>query len=239
MQAGRFLFGMIEDMQELTDIYRSGRLHHAYVIEDGESARAELLRFIEEELGMPVRGNPDVHVRQYDSFGIDDSREIQRIESSRAVGGDKKIFVLSLNSMTREAQNALLKLFEEPTDGAHFFVLMSIVEALLPTLRSRVQIIRRKGSEPDLQFALQFLKSSPAERLALIADMIESKDKAQAIEFVSGLEAALYAGVKFNAGFVPIAAFEEIRDVRSYLGDRSSSVKILLEHLSVVLPIVT
>lgn len=224
-------------MQELYDMHRSRRLHHAYVIEDGGEARAELLRFVEEGLGIAVRGNPDVHVRQYDVFGIDDGRDIQGLQSKRAIDGGAKIFILSINSMTREAQNALLKLFEEPTAGTHFFVLMQTTETLLPTLRSRVHIIRSAGRELNLDFARQFLKSSPAERLALIADTIESKDKAHAIELVNGLEAVLYAqgGVQGASS----EAFEEIRDTRSYLTDRSSSVKMLLEHLSVILPIVT
>ena len=73
--------------------------------------------------------------------------------------------------------------------------------------------------------------------MALIADTIESKDKAHAIELVNGLEAVLYAqgGVQGASS----EAFEEIRDTRSYLTDRSSSVKMLLEHLSVILPVIT
>ena len=94
---------------------------------------------------------------------------------------------------------------------------------------------------PKYSFTKQFLSSSPAERLALISDIIEAKDKQEALSLVNSLEVELYAKSGFSKGFglgenIPTEAFETLQSTRSYLGDRSSSVKILLEHLSVTLP---
>ena len=158
--------------------------------------------------------------------------------------GDKKIFILHVHSITREAQNALLKTFEEPTEGTHFFLLIPKASVLLETLLSRVQVIQGSAGETSpltQQLAKQFLSSSPRERLALISDIIEAKDKREALALVDGLEAALYgqSSLGKNTGGVeniPVEAFETLQSVRSYLNDRSSSVKILLEHLSVMLP---
>jgi hypothetical protein len=102
---------------------------------------------------------------------------------------------------------------------------------------------KRKGGE-DSFFAKKFLSFNPAERLALISEIIETKNKQEAISLVNNLEAELYEQsdlTKHIEGVenIPVEAFEELQDVRSYLNDRSSSVKILLEHLSVTLPKVT
>ncbi len=212
-------------------------LHHAYVIEGGEEVEAELLQYINDTLCIETRGNPDVHIRFHEVFGIDDGRAIQVLESRKAVVADKKIFVLRMHSITREAQNALLKTLEEPTTGTHFFIIISSAEVLLPTLLSRVQVIENTEKETSL-FAQQFLSSTSAERLALISEIIEAKDKQEALSLVNGLEVALYSKNGFNAEMetVPVEAFEALQSVRSYLGDRSASVKILLEHLSVTLP---
>ncbi len=220
-------------------------LHHAYVIEGGESIKEQLLQYVEDSLGMKTRGNPDIYIREHDVFGIADGREIQRFESNRPIHGDKKIFILLFKSVTLEAQNSLLKTFEEPTVGTHFFIITPSSENLLKTLLSRVHVIQgtEKNKAPSI-FAKKFLASHPADRLALIADIIESKDKHEAIELVNGLEVGLYKHnhTKRPAGTISSQdeiAFESLRDVRSYLNDRSSSVKILLEHLSVTLPRIT
>lgn len=215
-------------------------LHHAYVIEGGEDTQIELLQYIKDVLGIETRGNPDVHIREHDVFGIDDGRAIQTLESMKAVVSDKKIFILRINSITHEAQNALLKTFEEPRKGTHFFIIIPSAENLLKTLLSRVHVILKKEKETSL-LAKQFLSSHPAERLALISDIIESKDKQRALGLVNGLEMELYANSNFKSPAGAISsqdeiAFEALSSTRSYLRDRSPSVKILLEHLSVTLP---
>lgn len=219
-------------------------LHHAYVIEGGEDSKDKLLTYIE-GLGITVVGNPDVHIREYDVFGIDDGRALQALESKRAAAGDTKIFIIQINSMTREAQNALLKTFEEPTAGTHFFLLIPSSGILLETLLSRVQRIDMGMSagttSSSSAFAKQFLVSSAAERLALITDIIEAKDKQEALSLVNGLEQELYEQSTLGKNIsgvenISTEAFESLQSVRSYLHDRSSSVKILLEHLSVTLP---
>lgn len=214
-------------------------LHHAYVIEGGDSIKDKLLQYIE-GLGITTKGNPDVHVREYNVFGIDDGRAIQALESKKAVIADKKIFILHINSITREAQNSLLKTFEEPTSGTHFFILIPSANVLLETLLSRVQVIKMKENS-NSHFAKQFLSASPAERLALITEIIESKDKQEAISLVNSLEGELYTQSDFSKNIggvehITTESFEALQSVRSYLNDRSSSVKILLEHLSVTLP---
>ena len=229
-------------------------LHHAYVIEGGEGIKEKLLKFIE-GLGIKTKGNPDVYIREFDVFGINDGRAVQALESNKAVIADKKIFILRVNSITREAQNALLKTFEEPTAGTHFFLIIPSANVLLDTLISRVQVVDMKeyssekfsdksNESAGSIFAKQFLSSSPAERLALISDIIESKDKQEALFLVNSLETELY--IKGSMGNlekdinkednIPTEVFESLQSTRSYLNDSSSSVKLLLEHLSVTLP---
>ena len=51
------------------------------------------------------------------------------------------ILIDDIDTMSREAQNAFLKLLEEPPTHAYFIVTTHAPEALLPTIVSRVQII--------------------------------------------------------------------------------------------------
>ncbi len=226
-------------MRELTESFeRSGNLHHAYLIEgERESARLSLLAFLGDALGIPVRGNPDVYVAEYETFGIDEGRYLQGLESMKAVGGGKKIFIIAFRTMTREAQNALLKLFEEPTDGTHFFLITDSAAALLPTFRSRLAIVTRPR-HLDLggtKIAKAFLAAEPAKRIDLFKQILEKKDKTTLTQFLSALETFL-RGKGQEALALNANALGELERVRGYLDDSGSSPKMLLEHLAIVTP---
>lgn len=235
-------------MRELADTYnKTGTLHHAYCIEgDTEASVSALADFLNEALGMNMRGNPDVWHAVFETFGIDESRELIERQSRKAISGGKKIFIIGTASITREAQNALLKVFEEPQGDAHFFLCVPSVEVLLPTLRSRMLVLSRDSSTEKKRNEHgaggrinpeAFLATPLPERLALLKGTVDSKDKSQAMEFLNTLESALYVspGAVENR---PVAAFEEIMLCRGYLRDSASSPKMLLEHLALTLPIV-
>lgn len=215
-------------MESLADIFKkSGNLHHAYILEgEREVIREPLLLFIQEKLKHPTQGNPDFWHERHDSFSIEQARNLREVQMNKAFSEGRKIFVLETSGITVEAQNALLKVFEEPTPMTHFFIIMPSVETLLPTLRSRVQILKGEYSA-SAKSAKEFLARSPAERIAYVADIIEDKDKHQALALVQDLISFLGKDPHKNS-----ASLAQIFDVRKYLNDRSASLKLLLEHLS-------
>lgn len=226
-------------MKILTETYKkTGTIHHAYALE-GERAEVMLglFKFLEEDFGISLKNNPDFFYQEFETFTIDDSRALQERYSRRAIA-NKKIFIISTRFMTNEAQNSLLKIFEEPVEGAHFFLIMPNVEVLMPTLRSRLVVVDRTaqgsdGSQSNSEFkslAKKFLLAGAAERLGLVKNIIEEKDKSKAIDFVTALEQALAARLK-NAPTENAESLSEILRVKKYLHDRAPSVKLLLEHL--------
>ena len=243
-----FYSQMFTYMQAIFDSYKKGGvLHHAYLISGTTGdVMPELKVLISRELGFVTVGNPDFWVGEFETFGIDDSRAIKELQSRRSFAGERKIFVLCAHFFTREAQNSLLKVFEEPTAHTHFFIITPNTESLLPTLKSRLFLITphrhqesQESSRNDEAFsARDFLKRSRAKRLELLKDIIESKDKNRAILFLNELEHALYQ-VSAKGGSMTKdvrETFTEIGTYRSYLNDRSPSIKILLEHIALTAP---
>jgi len=217
---------------------QSGIKHHAYLLEGAkESILEELHSFLESELKFPTKANPDFWSGKFDTFGIDDGRSIKRAQSLVSAG-DRKVFVITTNFFTREAQNSLLKMFEEPTDNTHFFVVMPNSESLLPTLKSRLLTISR--SDLDIVksdgVAVDFIKSSKGKRLDLLKNIVDSKDKQMAIEFLNNLEFLLHEKLGNKIPEKYVFVFEEIIKARGYLNDRSPSIKMLLEHIAIILP---
>jgi len=233
-------------MQTIIDIYKkTGSLHHAYLIEGKkEDVFAALHDMFENEMNFPTRGNPDFWCGEFDTFGIDDGREIKERQTREPIAHDLKIFIISANSLTTEAQNSLLKVFEEPTEGTHFFIITQNADTLLPTLRSRMYVISRQKSDlrqtdTDQVPAVDvdsFLKSAKAKRLLLLEDIIREKDKTAAIFFLNELEVALHNKFGSDVSKSEFEAFKEIIMGKKYLNGRAPSVKMILEHIVLVTP---
>lgn len=218
--------------------------HHAYLLIGSDSTRTELISILEKKHKIPQRANPDFFDRQYDNFTIDDAREVKAFHGTRPIGesglpaqAGKKIFILMMSGITSEAQNALLKLLEEPAEYAHFFIIVPSAHLLLPTVKSRLLIIESdmKDEEPDKELkkeAEEFLAMSPAKRLEEIKSLMdaigkEKKKKQDAIEFLNAVEQAIYRtkGVKEGK-----KALESVATIRQYVNDRAPSLKMLLEY---------
>jgi hypothetical protein len=217
--------------------------HHAYGIVSSTSVRLDIISFLQREHSIVARGNPDLFVQKYEVLTIDDARGLKTAHSTRPFSskndkngkGGRKFFIIEVDSITHEAQNALLKIFEEPNEYAHFFLIIPSEELLLPTLRSRLFMVRTRATlVPNTRSLLvqDFLASSPAERIAFVdklaADISDGKkSKSVAIEFCGNLSRYLRKdGIDKNLkGLVAISQAE------SFLRDRAPSVKQLLEYV--------
>jgi len=229
------------------------KLHHAYCLEGKrEFILNELLKFLENVFKFRTKGNPDFYYGDFDTLGIDEGRAINEMQSRKAVSAPRRIFVIAANFITMETQNSLLKMFEEPAGGAVFFLIISSASILLPTLRSRMMIVNlSKGAEiggtrksaisENVFDAKKFIESVAGERLAMvkkITDKIADEEisRSVAIEFLNGVEMEiLNKSGSSEAKKKNLFIFEEIDKCRNYAGDRSPSIKTLLEHIAVIL----
>lgn len=217
--------------------------HHAFVIEaEAEEGIATAQAWVEKELGMKIAGNPDVVVMQYGLLSVDGARRVTELAAGAAFRGETKAVIISASRAYHEAQNALLKVFEEPPAGTYLFLILPSLGGLLPTLRSRVQILENKESkikDKGENLAEEFMKASGEERSAIIKRLTSGKDDEQkrelrdeAIAIVNGIEAAAYA----QSATKNAALLSDIATLRTHLYDRSAPVKMILEHLSLVIP---
>jgi len=232
-------------------------LHHAYLIEGRKDTGDKLISYLEQK-GIKCRGSSNFYRITNPNFGIEDSHNIKFFQSQNVTGSEKKIVIIEAEFFTNEAQNALLKVLEEPSPGSHFFIITPNKDNLLVTLRSRMEYVRTKcpgynrGTEKSLskdkqKEAVNFLKENPKKRLDIVKDMIDAlKDKSEEgtkntiLEFLNSLETLLFNRHKsegINLSKDKIFIFEEIANCRKYLSDRSASVKMLLEHLAFILPV--
>lgn len=220
--------------------FHKDALHHAYFIDgDSDIVLPQLFAFIKNDLGIVFEGNPDAHVFTYDTFGIDEGRYVKAQQSVQAFDGGKKIFVIVFNTITHEAQNSLLKVFEEPTAHTHFFLVSNSSSRLLPTLKSRLVIIHGDVSKEGVEkMGEAFLMATLSERVALITEIAEEKDKQKALVIVQQI-IDIYAHKKLRIDFTKQEreTLQQLLAIEGYIEDRSSSIKMLLEHIAHIFPV--
>ncbi len=193
--------------------------------------------------GIETESNPDLYVRHYRQFGIDDAQELRARVATRALG-DRRVFVVSTGGMTSEAQNALLKTLEDPPGNALFIFIVPAPDALLATVRSRAQIVEiehagtpRKESVLD---AAVFLGSPVSKRLDLLKIILEKDaddkyDTGGILTFLADLERHV-AHEKDESK--KHEALNAIFRARAYMTDRGALVKTLLESVALLAPVV-
>lgn len=218
-------------MQSLIDSYKKSKnLHHAYfLVGDKVNILKELISFVEGSLNFKTSGNPDFWIGQFDNLSIDDAREISQNSERKDFAGNKKVFIIQTDFISQEAQNSLLKVFEEPTPGTHFFII-SPQDMLLPTLRSRMQVISN-GQFLETS-SVSILKMNIKERLVKVKEITDGisddeNTKQDAISLLNTIEMELYKkGVEQNSEGLKIC-----EQTRASLYDRGAPIKIILENL--------
>jgi DNA polymerase-3 subunit delta' len=101
-----------------------------------------------------ARSHRDVHIVEPDKPGgrirIEQTRTLVEAMARRpAADGPNVAIVRDADRMTPEAQNSLLKLLEEPPGYAVLILVADNLAALLPTVRSRCQILRFGALDTD------------------------------------------------------------------------------------------
>lgn len=90
------------------------------------------------------------------------------------------IIIDDADTLSPEAQNALLKLLEEPVHNVYFILTTHTPESLLPTIRSRVQAV-----------TVQKITNAHSEKLLDELEVTDTKKRSQSLFLASGLPAEL------------------------------------------------
>jgi DNA polymerase III gamma/tau subunit len=113
-----------------------------------------------------LASNPsDIHeINAANTNGIDDVRAIAD-DTLFAGFGTAKVYILDeFHSMTKQAQEALLKVIEEPKEGIYFMFCTTDVQKLIPTVRSRCTALEvRTLSETEAFALMKFLSPEITE----------------------------------------------------------------------------
>lgn len=207
--------------------------HHSYVyVNEDSTPLLELLQSNFSDLFIDNLNHPDLWIRNYTTFTIEDSRDLKKFNQTKA-SLNNKIALISANSITTEAQQSLLKVLEEPYPGVMIFLVLPNINLLLPTIISRVEILEIENkSIVKNKEALHFLSLSISERLLLLEEW-RKKDVAENRLWATGLLNGIEMYIKnnnINNGLLSIL------NIKKYISDQSFSFRLAFLYLALALP---
>jgi DNA polymerase-3 subunit delta' len=158
-------------------------------------------------------------------------------DQTKSRRNDKLIIVIDYaERMGHQAQNAFLKLLEEPLQHVHFMLLSHTPQSLLPTIRSRV-----------VRYDVRPLNSAQTNTLLDDLSVTSATTRTQMIYMAAGLPAEIHRLHNDSAYFDVRAArmrdartllqgtiYEKLRVAHQYKDDRDTALNLLDDTLHMV-----
>lgn len=138
-------------------------------------------------------------------------------ETRTKTAGNRIIIIDYAERMTHQAQNAFLKLLEEPGIGVHFILVSHLVSKLLPTIISRTENIDVKP-----------IKTEQSEQLLDLLEITDTTKRSQLLFMADGLPAELTRLISDQEYFDKRSAM--VRDARELLRGNVYQKLLIAQH---------
>jgi DNA polymerase-3 subunit delta' len=127
---------------------------------------------------------------------VDEIRHLKAEFTKSAVEGNKKLFIIKdADKMTTGAANSLLKFIEEPSPGVYILMMTTNKSALLPTIRSRTQVIELQPLKRDTLLQVLAEHDIPASQRQIAVGITDSVETIASWQednwFANAIEAVL------------------------------------------------
>ncbi|MFS0673839.1 DNA polymerase III subunit delta' [Ornithinibacillus sp. 179-J 7C1 HS] len=171
----------------ITNSIEKGRISHAYLLQGargtGKEAIAVLIAkvlFCKNKSGVnpclactdckriDSHNHPDVHWIEPDgqSIKIEQIKNLQKEFTYSGLESDQKVYIIKgADTLTANAANRILKFLEEPSKKTTAIMMTENSQAILPTIRSRCQIIDLQPLNP-IHFRQKLIESGLNEQSA-------------------------------------------------------------------------
>jgi DNA polymerase III delta prime subunit len=221
-------------------------LYHSYIVEGDPGTTPAILEEFLIGQGSIEKGSIDMLCQNYDSFGVDDSAQIKEWHSEERMTEGKRICIISTKFINHDAERALLKMLEEPQANTHFFIIVPQASALLDTIISRSHVICIDRAQ-DISFkdrAKKFVGSTISKRIDIVAELVEEHKDSEnsgalrfgAMELIKEIEQIYYERFEKDKTDTTVQyVLAELAKNRDYLRTPGAGVKMILEHIALVI----
>jgi hypothetical protein len=201
---------------------------YGVVVSDGISVSQELEKVIQEK-------HPDAEIMSfsYDRIGVDDAANIRSLFTEKHWSSVRVCFVVA-SSVGIEAQNALLKTFEELPERNHVIVVVPHKKVLIDTIWSRIQMIEIKNAVGEDTGVSQLFSKNIQERLKFVDTVMKKMTKQTAAEKKTFVVSCIDQYENFVAeNKVHPTNMRNAARARTYITNDTVPAKYVLEMLAV------
>lgn len=206
--------------------------HHAHVIQHSILSEVPLSARIQTEEFKPE----DIHEFVFEDGGVGEVRELHNRVYLKP-RGERALYLVAFGDLSNQAQNALLKVLEDPPSHAVIVLGVPSPRTLIPTILSRVQILE---DAPIVELfdddAHALLSASLPQRLTLLTPYIENRDVEKLCSLIEKTLSVVQKMHPANKALIREQTQSAVLTVQ-YLRMQGSMVKMLAEAWALTLPV--
>lgn len=162
------------------------------------------------------------------NISVDQIREC--IAKLRTIVMDRRLIVIDkAETLSEEAQGALLKTLEEPNRGNHFILLIHNELELLSTIRSRCQLIRLHKTSPAQDMEILKAKNLSSTEIQQILFLAAGKPVLLNTLASSSTQFEFYKKFAVDAKLILVGQdnYQSLKCLSSYFSDRQKAILLM------------
>ena len=207
--------------------------------------KTSLARIVANEFGAHVQSI--VEINMSNNRGIDTAREIENACIYSPLKGECTVYILDeVHRSTKDFQNALLKILEEPPPHVRFMLCTTEPEKLLKTIRSRCtsyqvekptskrlfkhlqDILEKEDREVDDEILNLIVKESgvvPRDALKMLDQIMDVDDEKSMLKIISSIKNEGTAGIDLCRALLDGKNWKVVSGILSKLSAEPESVR--------------
>jgi len=171
--------GQESAVQMLQSMLKSGKVPHTLLFSGPSGCgKTTLARIMQSKLEISDTDFQEINCADF--RGVDMVREIRDRMGLAPIGGPARGWLIDeAHSLTKDAQNAFLKILEDTPDHVYFFIATTEPTKLLPTIRTRSTEVKLKGfAEQPLEELLSEVASREEFAIpeSVLASLVEHSE---------------------------------------------------------------
>lgn len=230
------------------NLSKSNRISHAFLICNSsyDNLKDDLSSILSDYFfdgkSVNMEENPDIYIIRPENGKIlkESILALQEVFMSKSQINKNRVYIIDgVQSMNDFASNSLLKFLEEPEEGIYAFLITSNINKVLPTIKSRCQVLMASNSysvdfssvtDENIEKAISFVKCFEKyglDSIAYIYEFIPKKPEKEDIKVMVSIVKYFYRDVLNSLLSMKLNYFENYKEDINKISSKNSVESVI------------